>query len=359
MSSPGDAEEDVTSGLAGLGWEAAAGTAEGDGEAPGEARRLQGHAAALCVASGRLAAWLSRTLGSIERTVVSGSHVKGSAPSSNPGPLVSVLGCGRLGRVLARALLDEGCLDPTQLLVSTRRPHLLRDLGARGVHCCYDNALAASSRPPLLLLCVLPSQLDAVAADMQGLLHSRTLVLSFTSAVPPPRLKQLLGHGSVMKPEFVMDCVGQDDCHTQLEAGPGLKPSPRVTDGPPEAPTWGHVARPNPRTLELCACAALNACATRGLPAMLAATLVARAFAGSGQGFRVRPGRNDGDGGGGFAPSPACAASLMPDRQLPHADLVVAWATEMPLSLWLGGHPSAQELLLSALQGDGGGGGQV
>ena len=102
---------------------------------------------------------------------------------------VGIIGGGTIGGVVAHALLDAGIL-PSAVLVSTRSPGRQKDLSARGVAVVFDNALVAS-KAQVLILAVLPAQLQEVARSMRP--SANTLVLSLVGATPLPKVQQLFG----------------------------------------------------------------------------------------------------------------------------------------------------------------------
>ncbi|KAM9294042.1 NADP-dependent oxidoreductase domain-containing protein 1 [Gastrophryne carolinensis] len=128
---------------------------------------------------------------------------------------IGIIGAGHLGKQLARCLLDQGVVRPDHLSVSTRRPETLREFQDRGVWCFYDNARLVREAE-LIFLCCLPSQLPAVCAEIAGHLSWWCVVVSLMSAVPLPRLENLLGHGGVIRPEYDTDLNGDDSDHISL-----------------------------------------------------------------------------------------------------------------------------------------------
>ncbi|XP_046860484.1 NADP-dependent oxidoreductase domain-containing protein 1-like isoform X2 [Xenia sp. Carnegie-2017] len=110
---------------------------------------------------------------------------------------IGIVGFGRLGKQLAVILLDLGVIKPSDLYISTRCPEGLEKFQNEGICCCFDNALVCKTAD-VLFLCCLPSQLNTVAKDMQGLL-SDTIVYSFVSGVSQARIRQLLKCGNVIQ----------------------------------------------------------------------------------------------------------------------------------------------------------------
>ncbi|XP_070576714.1 NADP-dependent oxidoreductase domain-containing protein 1-like [Ptychodera flava] len=124
---------------------------------------------------------------------------------------IGILGCGRLGSHLVNTLFTYADVEPEDLKISTRRPETLGELQEKGVHCFHDNASLASS-VHVLFLCVLPSQLPGVAEEIRGKISSHCTVYSFVSAVPIPRLRQILKTSHIIKPDITwkVDNVEKD-----------------------------------------------------------------------------------------------------------------------------------------------------
>ena len=83
-----------------------------------------------------------------------------------------------------------------------------------GVQCFHDNRRAAASAH-LLFLCVLPSQVLEVAADIRGHITDGCIVYSLVAGVMLSRLQQLLEHTDIVKPHFTWptDCSDREWCH--------------------------------------------------------------------------------------------------------------------------------------------------
>jgi hypothetical protein len=75
------------------------------------------------------------------------------------------------------------------------------ELQEKGVPCISNN-IDVASRVHILFLCVLPSQFATVAEDIKGHIRKGCIVYSVVSAVPIPRLKQLLAYSNILRPEF-------------------------------------------------------------------------------------------------------------------------------------------------------------
>ena len=67
---------------------------------------------------------------------------------------------------------------------------------------CISSNVDVASRVHILFLCVLPSQFATVAEDIKTHIQKGCIVYSLISAVPIPRLKQLLSYSNVLRPEY-------------------------------------------------------------------------------------------------------------------------------------------------------------
>jgi hypothetical protein len=99
-----------------------------------------------------------------------------------PGLQVGIIGAGRLGKHLARCLLEFADVSPAELHLSTRQPDALIELNQLGVKCFFDNARIASS-VNILFLCVLPNQLPHVIEELKKSLHEQCIIYSFVTSV--------------------------------------------------------------------------------------------------------------------------------------------------------------------------------
>ncbi|XP_068539195.1 NADP-dependent oxidoreductase domain-containing protein 1 isoform X1 [Anas acuta] len=120
---------------------------------------------------------------------------------------VGIIGGGHLGKQLARVLLALGRAPRPSIRISTRRPESLADLQEQGLTCLYDNAQLAAWAD-VLFLCCLPSHLAAVCSAVRTAIRKPCVVYSLVTAVPLPRLKQLLCYNAIVRPQY--QCPGQE-----------------------------------------------------------------------------------------------------------------------------------------------------
>ncbi|XP_074091742.1 NADP-dependent oxidoreductase domain-containing protein 1 [Macrotis lagotis] len=176
---------------------------------------------------------------------------------------VGIIGGGRLGKHLALVLLHQASLPPQNLHISTRRPETLIDLQKMGIQCFYHNCFLVDWAN-LVFLCCLPSQLPHICLEISPRLEKFCFVYSLVTAVPLPRLKQLLCHTTILRPQYqcaetYIDIWGSNEGIQSALQDPDIirATSPYSTDG-------GITL--NIKWLEAVFYAALNTCTLREIP---------------------------------------------------------------------------------------------
>uniref|UniRef100_A0A8C0JL47 NADP-dependent oxidoreductase domain-containing protein 1 n=1 Tax=Canis lupus dingo TaxID=286419 RepID=A0A8C0JL47_CANLU len=118
---------------------------------------------------------------------------------------VGIIGGGNLGKQLARVLLQLVPIPAENLRISTRRPEVLGEEQRKlGIQCFYHNPYLVDWAN-VLFLCCLPSQLPNICLEIQTHLEKGCIVYSFVAAVPIARLKLLLNHTNILRPQY--QCV--------------------------------------------------------------------------------------------------------------------------------------------------------
>ncbi|XP_006864830.1 PREDICTED: NADP-dependent oxidoreductase domain-containing protein 1 [Chrysochloris asiatica] len=117
---------------------------------------------------------------------------------------VGIIGGGHLGKQLAHVLLQLVPIPTESLRISTRRPEVLDELQKLGIQCFYQNAYLVNWAN-VVFLCCLPSQLPNICVEIQNSLDKACIVYSFVAAVPVPRLKLLLNHTNILRPQYQCD----------------------------------------------------------------------------------------------------------------------------------------------------------
>ncbi|MGB0637822.1 MAG: pyrroline-5-carboxylate reductase [Myxococcota bacterium] len=109
------------------------------------------------------------------------------------------VGCGVMAEVMIAGLLDEGLLNPEQILASNRRESRgveLRD--TYGIRTTTDNQEVVSTSD-VVVLSVKPQTLASVLAEVNGSVPSTSLVLSIVAGASMRVLSHGLGHDRVAR----------------------------------------------------------------------------------------------------------------------------------------------------------------
>ncbi|XP_060037323.1 NADP-dependent oxidoreductase domain-containing protein 1 isoform X2 [Erinaceus europaeus] len=188
---------------------------------------------------------------------------------------LGIIGGGHLGKQLALTLLQLVPVAAENLRISTRRPETLEAFQKLGIHCFYRNT-ALVQWADVIFLCCLPSQLPNICVEIQTLLAKECIVYSFVAAVPISRLKILLNHTNILRPQYrctkeFEDLWGaNEDIVTSLR-NPGI-----IQATCPYNPAGGITL--SSKWLEGIVYAVLNICTSRGMPTSHALLLVNKVF---------------------------------------------------------------------------------
>lgn len=91
---------------------------------------------------------------------------------------VAVLGAGKMGETLLKALLGSGVVEPSRVTATARTPERLEQIASTlGVATTTDNAAAAAGAD-LVLLCVKPQVATPVLEEIRGVLGPGSLLVS-------------------------------------------------------------------------------------------------------------------------------------------------------------------------------------
>ncbi|KAL0601931.1 NADP-dependent oxidoreductase domain-containing protein 1 [Plecturocebus cupreus] len=102
---------------------------------------------------------------------------------------------------------DLGSLQPLppgssdSLASASRVAGITGELQKLKIKCFYQNANLVSWAD-VIFLCCLPSQLPSICLEIQTSLAKTSIVYSFVAAIPVPRLKLLLSHTNILRPQY-------------------------------------------------------------------------------------------------------------------------------------------------------------
>jgi len=105
---------------------------------------------------------------------------------------VGIIGAGNIGMAIAKGLVSQKVIEPSQLFLSRRRNDLLADQKKEGFTVRDNHSLVKECE--LIILAVLPGQAKEVVLDLKPLLQNqKKLLVSIVSAVSIRELKDWSG----------------------------------------------------------------------------------------------------------------------------------------------------------------------
>src|ERR1019366_3083303 len=109
------------------------------------------------------------------------------------GKRVAVLGAGKMGGILLKALLEKGLLAPKLTSATVQREERARVLSKQlGIAVGTDN-LAAVKGADIVMVCVKPQVVSDVIAEIRPNISSKQLLISVAASVATGQIEQALG----------------------------------------------------------------------------------------------------------------------------------------------------------------------
>ena len=106
---------------------------------------------------------------------------------------VAVLGAGKMGGILLKALLEKGCSPRTSPAPPSPMKNARRALSEKlGVTVSTDN-LAAVHHADIIFVCVKPQVVQEVMEQIRPHVNQRQLVISVAASVPTSQIEKALG----------------------------------------------------------------------------------------------------------------------------------------------------------------------
>ena len=114
--------------------------------------------------------------------------------SSNfAGKRVAVLGAGKIGGILLKALLEKGLLSPLATVATVQHEERARALGQKlNVPVGTDNA-AAVRGADIIFVCVKPQVVQEVMEKIRPNISNKQLIISVAASVPTSQIEKALG----------------------------------------------------------------------------------------------------------------------------------------------------------------------
>jgi pyrroline-5-carboxylate reductase len=109
------------------------------------------------------------------------------------GKRVAVLGAGKLGGILLKALLDKGLLSPDSTFATVQHEERARALTTKfGVPVGTDN-LKAVQNADIIFVCVKPQVVREVMEQIRPNVSAKQLIISVAASVPTGQIEKALG----------------------------------------------------------------------------------------------------------------------------------------------------------------------
>jgi pyrroline-5-carboxylate reductase len=106
---------------------------------------------------------------------------------------VAVLGAGKMGGILIKALLDKKLFSPEKTCATVQHEDRARVLGQKlGIPVGTDN-VAAVRGADIIFVCVKPSVVQDLMEQVRTEISPKQLIISVAAAVPTSRIEQALG----------------------------------------------------------------------------------------------------------------------------------------------------------------------
>jgi pyrroline-5-carboxylate reductase len=121
--------------------------------------------------------------GGRRRVAAGGLGYSGAMTSDTGTDGLAILGCGKIGEILATGLAASGWRKPDQIVVTSRRTERTHELSERhGFHATTSN-LEATRRARILVIAVKPTDVDALLAEIATEVTVNHLVISVAAAI--------------------------------------------------------------------------------------------------------------------------------------------------------------------------------
>jgi pyrroline-5-carboxylate reductase len=123
------------------------------------------------------------------------------------GKRVAVLGAGKMGGILLKALLEKGLLSPKSTFATVQHEDRARALSEKlGVSVGTDN-LAAVRDADIIFVCVKPQVVQEVMEQIRPNVSKKQLIISVAASVPTSQIEKALGDVAVIRAMPNTPCV--------------------------------------------------------------------------------------------------------------------------------------------------------
>lgn len=107
---------------------------------------------------------------------------------------ISIIGGGNIGSAMLKGFLLSAKVNPADFCITRRNISRIEEYRMKGVHVMSDNLEAAKSAG-IVILAVLPRQMEAVLREISPVLSPETVVVSVVSAFSIEEIRAITGKG--------------------------------------------------------------------------------------------------------------------------------------------------------------------
>ncbi|MEO0898848.1 MAG: pyrroline-5-carboxylate reductase [Bacteroidota bacterium] len=105
----------------------------------------------------------------------------------------AIIGCGNLGKALARGMVESGMIEANHLFATRRNVHALEELKALGIHTMSSNQ-EATKQADLIILAVKPWKVVEVIEEIRPLLVAgRHMLVSVATGITMGEMQEAAG----------------------------------------------------------------------------------------------------------------------------------------------------------------------
>lgn len=105
---------------------------------------------------------------------------------------IAIIGGGNIGVALAKGLVKSGDYKSSDIAITRRRTARLDEMALQGYRVSSDNRVAVEDTS-IIVLAILPQQLDEVLNGVKDLIHDKHLIVSVVSGVTITDILEVLG----------------------------------------------------------------------------------------------------------------------------------------------------------------------
>ncbi len=131
---------------------------------------------------------------------------------------IAIVGGGNIGTAMLKGFLFSGKIPPANISITRRKTDLLKEFGEQGVNVSSGN-LPAVKRSDIIILAVLPRQLESVVKEIAPVLDSSKILVSVVTAFTIEEIGKLMGNRCPVIRAMPNTAIAVGESMTCLSAG--------------------------------------------------------------------------------------------------------------------------------------------